>query len=67
MLGVGFVWVVSAALGTLAGVWLDGRWGTAPVFTLVGVVVGTVAGFAYMYHHAVVAPRERSRRERDRE
>lgn len=69
MLGIGLTWVLSTALGTLLGVWLDGRLGTTPLLTLVGVVVGTVAGFSYLYHHAVVVPREeaKARRERDEE
>jgi F0F1-type ATP synthase assembly protein I len=57
-LGVGVTWMLSAALCTMLGVWLDKRWGTEPVLTLAGVVVGGVAGFWYLYHQTVVVPRE---------
>jgi F0F1-type ATP synthase assembly protein I len=33
-------------LPLLAGVWLDGAWHTAPLFVLIGLFVGLVAGAA---------------------
>lgn len=71
-LGHGLTWAASTLLflwlGTKADVWL----GTEPWLTLGGALVGAVAGFYHMYHHLVVAPREREReraaeRERDGE
>ena len=31
------------ALGVLLGLWADRSWGTAPVFLVIGIVLGTVA------------------------
>jgi hypothetical protein len=37
------------------------RWlGLKPVLTLVGAFIGAGAGFYSMYHHLVIAPRERN-------
>jgi F0F1-type ATP synthase assembly protein I len=66
-LGIGLTWVLSTALGALLGVWLDRRLGTTPLLTLAGLVIGTVAGFGYLYHHAVVVPREQERARREQE
>jgi F0F1-type ATP synthase assembly protein I len=63
-LGIGMTWVVSVVVFTGLGWWLDGRWGTDPLLTLAGALFGTVGGFLYMYHHAVVVPRERQLAER---
>jgi F0F1-type ATP synthase assembly protein I len=68
VLGYGLTWTVSTVAFLLIGSALD-RWlGTKPLLTLVGAFIGAGAGFYYMYHHLVVAPREREaeRREQDR-
>jgi hypothetical protein len=62
-LGLGLTWALSTGLFTWVGARADAWLGTVPVATLVGMVVGGVGGFVYFYHHAVVAPRERKRRE----
>jgi F0F1-type ATP synthase assembly protein I len=66
-LGIGLTWVASTLLGAWLGSWLDGRLATAPWLTLLGLLVGTGGGFAYMYHQAVVIPRGRERLRRERE
>jgi hypothetical protein len=66
-LGVGLTWALSTILGVLLGAWADGRWGTSPALTLLGMIIGTVGGFAYMYHQTVVIPRDRDRSRRERE
>ncbi len=43
--GLGFVLGALTALGALLGLYLDGRWGTGPLFTLVGTLLGMGAGF----------------------
>lgn len=62
-LGIGLTWALSTALFLYLGSLADARLGTAPWLTLIGAFVGAAAGFYYMYHHLVVAPRERSERE----
>ena len=58
-LGHGLTWVASTLLflwlGTRADAWL----GTDPWLSLLGAFVGAGAGFYHMYHHLVVAPRDR--------
>ena len=59
-LGIGLTWALSTALflylGSLADRWL----GTEPWLTLVGAFAGASAGFYYMIHHLIVAPRQRA-------
>jgi hypothetical protein len=40
VLGMGWAIVLSIVMGLLGGLWLDGRFGTSPVLTVVGLVVG---------------------------
>jgi len=42
---VGLVLAICVGLGAWGGLWLDERWGTSPWMTVVGVVLGSVAGF----------------------
>jgi F0F1-type ATP synthase assembly protein I len=56
-------WALSTALFLYLGTLLDRRVGTEPLFTLLGAAIGAAAGFYYMYHHLVIAPRERARRD----
>lgn len=61
-LGHGLTWAASTLLflwlGTKADAWLN----TEPWLALLGAFVGAGAGFYHMYHHLVVAPRERDRK-----
>jgi F0F1-type ATP synthase assembly protein I len=60
-------WALSTGLFLWLGSLLDGRWHTEPIFTLLGALVGAVAGFYYMYHHLVTVPqREQKRRAEQR-
>jgi len=43
--GLGFVLATTTVLGALLGYYLDGRWGTGPLLTLVGTLAGMGAGF----------------------
>lgn len=46
LLGAAAVQLVGAVVGMAwLGWWLDARWGTSPVFTVVSVVLGSVGGF----------------------
>lgn len=46
---VGFEFFLAVALGTGAGIWLDGRFGTGVIFTLVGLAIGFGGGFIALY------------------
>ena len=40
---------LSVAIGAGAGYWADGRWGTSPWLTLLGLGFGTFAGFRAVF------------------
>lgn len=42
---VGITLVLCIAIGTAAGIWLDRRFETEPAITIVGFVLGAIAGF----------------------
>lgn len=46
---VGIEFGLGAALGYLAGRWLDRRFGTEPVFTLVLLLLGIAAAFTSLF------------------
>ncbi len=48
---VGVGWYVAAAIsgGVVGGLWLDGRLGSSPLFTLAGLGLGIVAALFGMY------------------
>ena len=46
---LGLQFAMTIALLTGGGVWLDGRAGTMPLFTLVGLFLGFGAGFYHLY------------------
>ncbi len=47
--GFGMTFAASALLFFGAGVWVDGRLGTSPLFAFTGLLVGGAAGFWWMY------------------
>ena len=67
VLGVGLQFAGAILLFLFLGRWLDERLGTEPWLLLIGVLVGSVAGFVSLYRQLVVAPRERERERRQRE
>ncbi len=68
---VGLDLVLSILVGFFGGRWLDGKLGTQGWLTLIGFVLGTIAGFRSLYGAAVKmrketeAEDERERRTRD--
>jgi ATP synthase protein I len=65
---VGLEVALSVILGLIAGSWLDGRFGTGPWLTLVGVAYGVAAAARALYRAARRATREAEdldRRERE--
>lgn len=51
----GLGWYIATAIvaPTLIGVWLDGKTGTAPLFLLVGLMLGVLVAFYGTYRMAV--------------
>ncbi|MFC1917360.1 AtpZ/AtpI family protein [Chloroflexota bacterium] len=46
LVGVGFFIGICLLLGVLAGLWLDGKFGTKPIFMMLGLLLGlVVAGY----------------------
>lgn len=46
---VGIEIVIATLIGWAAGVWLDGKLGTTPSLTLVGLLLGIAAGFKGLF------------------
>ena len=53
LLGLGWYVALCIILGVGAGLWLDRRLDTLPLFTLIGVVLGSVLAFYGMYKMVV--------------
>jgi F0F1-type ATP synthase assembly protein I len=49
LMTVGFALVTCVVLGYFLGHWLDGKLGTSPWLTVVGVLLGTGAGFLELF------------------
>ena len=49
LVGVGFYIVLCIVGGVFGGIALDGRFGTSPVLTLVGLILGLVLAFYGVY------------------
>ena len=65
--GHGLTLAASTGFFLAVGWWLDGRMGVTPLLTILGALLGAGAGLYSIYHHMVVAPRERDRRKQDAE
>jgi F0F1-type ATP synthase assembly protein I len=59
--GVGIQFAIAVVLFAFAGIWLDRKLGTSPLFVLLGVFVGAGAAFYSMYRKLMDA-QERSER-----
>ena len=49
LLGLGWYVAACVVAGVVAGIFLDSRFGTKPIFTLLGVLLGTVSAFYGLY------------------
>jgi ATP synthase protein I len=49
LLGMGWYVAASLVIFIVGGVWLDGFFGTKPILTLVGLVLGMVVAFGGLY------------------
>ena len=43
---------LTIVLGVFGGIWLDGRWGTSPIFSVVGSVLGIGLGMGVVIREA---------------
>ena len=49
MVGLGWYVAVCIVLGVLAGLWLDSKFETSPIFLLAGTLLGVITAFFGMY------------------
>lgn len=49
LLGLGWYVAICVTAGVAGGLWLDGRLGVKPLFTLLGVLLGIFAAFYGLY------------------
>jgi ATP synthase protein I len=49
VVGVGWYLALSLLAGIMGGLWLDNRFGTLPIFTSIGLVLGSVLAFYGAY------------------
>lgn len=50
-LGLGLQFAVTVAVFALGGVWLDGRLGTLPLFTVLGAFIGFAGALTSLLRH----------------
>lgn len=49
LLNLGWIFVLTLGISAFGGIWLDRRFGTAPLCILIGVFLGFVVSGYYMY------------------
>jgi ATP synthase protein I len=49
LIGIGWYVAIAILSGLLAGVWLDGLFGTRPLFIVIGLLLGIVLAFFGFY------------------
>jgi F0F1-type ATP synthase assembly protein I len=60
--GLGLQFAFAILVFAAAGVWLDGRLGSSPWFTIIGVFAGAAGGFYSMYRKVMAAQRRDAER-----
>ncbi len=51
---------VAIAIGFFGGYYIDGKIGTLPVFVIIGLIIGSVAGFLNIYR-AVYSDKDKNK------
>ncbi len=67
---LGLTYAAALIFYGFGGWWLDGKLGTQPLFLLVGVALGAVGGFLWIYREVVrteTKAREKKDNDRDKE
>ena len=49
LIGVGWFIGISILLSVLAGLWLDGKFNTKPLFVIAGLILGVIVAFYGVY------------------
>jgi len=65
LVGVGFFIGACILLGTFAGLWLDGKLGTKPIFTLLGLFLGLALAVFGVYQMLLPLLRNQKNEERN--
>ncbi len=63
--GLGLQFAISIILFLYIGQWIDRRYGTDPLFLIIGVFTGATAAFYSMYKSLVAGQRKDEERERE--
>jgi F0F1-type ATP synthase assembly protein I len=62
-IGVGWFIGLSILLGVWGGLWLDEKFGTAPIMVIVGLILGLVVAFYGVYR--MLLPLMRNKRDKE--
>ncbi len=54
---------ISILLGVLGGLWLDGKFGTKPIFVIFGLILGIIVAFYGVYR--MLLPLIRNKRNKE--
>jgi len=54
LLGIGWFIALCIVMGVLGGIWLDGKTGAKPLWTILGLILGVVIAFTGAYR--MIAP-----------
>ena len=57
---LGLQFAVAIAIGFFGGYYIDGKIGTLPVFVIIGLIIGSVAGFLNIYR-AVYSDKDKNK------
>lgn len=63
LIGVGWFIGISILLGVLGGLWLDNKFGTKPLFVIIGLVLGLVVAGYGVYQMLLPLIKDKNNRE----
>ena len=63
LIGVGWYIGISVLLGVFAGVWMDGKFGTKPLFIVLGLILGLIVAVYGVY--MMLLPLVRNKRDKE--